>query len=279
MNAKGDLTKFLEEQTEADGHAALSGAKTRSLAIVGHVVEIRDEDDLVAVGVVATHLQPDGSTHWSVETVVARSMRFPAFEDITLDKAIDLVPRDASMSVWSRRRSLDDALARAGHTCLRSLAFMTVPLPLTLTTDLVVDTFASGDEDRLLAINQATFGTHREAGALDAAELETLMSERWFDPEGILFHQIGGADAAFCWTKVHEGGFGEIYRIGVAPQFQGRGIGKEIVVAGYRHLHNKRGAETGTLWVDESNRAAVGLYETLGLRVEERNREFSRPSG
>ena len=90
-----------------------------------------------------------------------------------------------------------------------------------------------------------------------------------------MFHQIGGVDAAFCWTKVHDGGCGEIYRIGVAPQFRGRGIGKEIVVAGYRHLHNKRGAETGTLWVDESNRSAVRIYEGIGMQVEVRNREFS----
>lgn len=274
-----EFRSFLDTQSEHEGYEALSGAKMRSLAVAGHTVAIRDEDAIVAVGVVATHRQPDGSFHWSVETVIDRSMRFPAFEDVTLERAIELVPKGVSMSVWSRRQGLDDALARVGFERLVSLAYMVVPLPLPVTTDLIVDAFTAGDEERLLSINHAAFGSHREAGGLDETELAALMSEPWFEPKGILFHQIGGVDAAFCWTKIHDGGDGEIYRIGVDPRFQGRGIGREIVVAGYDHLYGNHGIQKGVLWVDESNRTAVRLYEGLGLRVESRNQEFGRASG
>ncbi len=279
MKTTEQLADFLERQRADDGQAALSEAKMRSIDIADRVVSIVDDDELVAVGVAATHIQPDGSTHWGIETVVIRSMQFPAFEDATLERALELVPGGAPMSVWSRRRSLDHALQRAGFECTRSLAHMVVPLPLDATTALPVDGFASGDEGRLLSVNNATFGTHREAGGLDESELAQVMSEPWFDREGVLFHQIDGIDAAFCWTKVHPNGDGEIYRIGVDPRFQGSGLGRQIVIAGYEHLVTNHGAERGTLWVDESNRSAVRIYEGIGMQVEARNREFSRGLG
>jgi ribosomal protein S18 acetylase RimI-like enzyme len=249
------LTDFLEGQRDDDGHAALSEAKMRSIGIADRVVSIADDGELVAVGVAATHAQPDGTTHWGVETVVIRPMQFPAFEDATLERALELVPEGAQMSVWSRRRSLD--------------------LPLAATTALPVVRVASGDKDRLLSVNHGTFGTHREAGGRDESELAQLMSERWFDADGVLFHHIDGVDAAFCWTKLHPNGDGEIYRIGVDPRFQGSGLGRQIVIAGYEHLYTRHGSERGTLWVDESNRSAVRIYEGIGMQVEARNREFS----
>ena len=276
MDATEQLTDFLERQRDDDGQGALSEAKMRSIGIADRIVSISDEGELVAVGVAATHTQPDGTVHWGIETVVIRPMQFPAFEDATLERALELAPRGASLSVWSRRGSLDDALRRAGFECARSLAHMVVQLPLIATTALSVDRFAAGDEGRLLSINHATFGTHREAGGLDGSELAVLMSEPWFDADGVLFHQIDGVDAAFCWTKLHPNGDGEIYRIGVDPRFEGRGLGRSIVIAGYEHLVTSRQAERGTLWVDESNRAAVAIYEGIGMQVETRNREFSR---
>lgn len=276
MDTTDELTTFLDVQREADGHEALSSAKMRSLWVAGRVVTISDEGRVVAAGVAATHAQADGSTHWSVETVVERSMRFPAFEDATLERVLQIVPRDAPMSVWSRRRSLDDALERAGFERVRSLAFMTVQLPLAEPTMLDVSSFADGDDGRLLAVNAATFGTHREAGGLDREELTGLMSQRWFDPLGVLFHEVEGSDAAFCWTKVHDNGDGEIYRIGVDPRFQGRGIGRGMVIAGFHHMAANHAVRRGVLWVDESNVAAVRLYERLGLETESRNGEFAR---
>lgn len=236
MDPDVELKRFLAAQSEADGYEALSGAKVRSLRTPDRSITIRDEDELLAVGVVASHQQPDGSLHWSLETAVDRSMRFPGFEDAVLERSLQLVPAEAPMSVWSRRPSLDQALERLGFSVTRSLAYMTVSLPLEASTGLSVESFADGDEERLLAINTAAFGAHREAGGLDAGELADLMAEPWFDPDGLFFHSIDGVDAAFCWTKVHATGEGEIYRVGVDPLFQGRGLGREIVIVGYDHL-------------------------------------------
>lgn len=277
------LQQFLERQHVSDGFAPLSEAKMAVLGNPERWMMIADDDDVVAVGVVATHRQPDSTVHWTVETAVDRAMRFPAFEDRVVSETLTLVPGDASFSAWSRRASLDSSLGRSGFVPVRSLAEMAVTLPIAIDPiqnppEFEVRSFTEGDVDTLVEINAAAFASHREAGSLDRDQVGSLMEEGWFDADGLLFHEVGGVVAGFCWTKVHGNGEGEIYRIGVDPQFHGAGIGRRIVLAGFEHLEMKRGCTTGFLWVDEANEPAVGLYSGIGLRARSHNREFALPS-
>jgi mycothiol synthase len=280
VKVPSQVQQFLERQLLADGHAPLSEAKMNALHNPERWMMIADEDGVVAVGVVATHRQRDSSLHWTFETAVDRSMRFPAFEDKVVSEVLALVPPGAETSGWSRRPSLDASLERFGFSVVRSLSEMSVTLPVesspTVTEqDFVVRRFNDDDVETLVSINAAAFGDHREAGSLDRGEVESLMAEPWFDPEGLLFHEAGGVVAGFCWTKVHDNGEGEIYRIGVDPQFHSAGIGRRIVLAGLEYLATKRGCSTGFLWVDEANAPAMGLYDAIGLTTRSRNREFS----
>ena len=274
------VQKFLERQRLTDGHAPLSDAKMTALNNPERWVMIADESGPVAVGVVATHRQPDSSVHWTFETAVDGPMRFQAFEDKVVSEVIGLVPPGASMSGWSRRSSLDASLERIGFSSVRSLSEMATPLPIEPNEsdpapDLVVRSFNDDDVETLVSINAATFGEHREAGSLDREEVKSLMSESWFDAKGLLFHEVGGVVAGFCWTKVHESGEGEIYRIGVDPQFHSAGIGRGIVLAGLEYLESERGCTTGFLWVDEANTPAMRLYRAIGFTTRSRNREFA----
>ena len=61
------------------------------------------------------------------------------------------------------------------------------------------------------------------------------------------------------------GKIGEIYVIGVDPEFQGLGLGSQLTLAGLESSH-ARGADEGMLYVDGANRAAQSMYERLGLR-------------
>ena len=93
--------------------------------------------------------------------------------------------------------------------------------------------------------------------------------EDWFDPAGFLLHEVDGRLAAFCWTKVHgdhEPPLGEIYVIAVDPEFQGRGLGRELTLAGLEHLA-EQGLQVGMLYVEDDNAAAVGLYRELGFHI------------
>ncbi|WP_129841793.1 mycothiol synthase [Streptomyces sp. RFCAC02] len=135
-------------------------------------------------------------------------------------------------------------------------------------------TFRPGeDEDAWLAVNAAAFAHHPEQGSLTRTDLEARTAEPWFDPEGFFLavpeddeHRIIG----FHWTKVHEAErLGEVYVVGVAPDAQGKGLGRALTMAGLRHLAADRSLPTAMLYVDADNAAAVRVYETLGFRTFE----------
>ena len=98
-------------------------------------------------------------------------------------------------------------------------------------------------------------------------------AEAWFDPDGFRLYEHDDKVAAFCWTKVHretEPPLGEIYVIGVDPALHGRGLGRQLTLAGLDWLSD-HGIETASLYVDGGNTAALHLYERLGF-VKHRSR-------
>lgn len=271
------IANFLARVEEHDGYPPLSEAKVASLSRPDRYIAVYEADEVVAVGSIGIHPQSDGSVHAAVETAVEPSMRFQQFEERILKATLALVPRGTRCSVWSRRRSLDAALEATGWQAERTLVEMAVALPLAADgAPLSVRTYTEGDAPALVQINAEAFGDHREAGSLDLDEVEELTNQAWFDPNGLLFHERDGEVAAFCWTKVHPNGDGEIYRIGVGSQHRGMGVGKRIVLAGYDYLARVRSCSVGFLWVDASNEPAMALYTGIGLNPRGQNTEFTR---
>jgi mycothiol synthase len=266
---------FLQKLTTADGIAPLSDAKVAQFGNPERTLFIEEGDRIVAAGVAAHHLHVDGTDHWSVETALEGGLRFPEFEERLLQSALALVPADRALSVWSQRRSLDSALAGAGFVATRELAYMSIDLPID-GEDEIIGTRPLQPEDTLevLALNRAAFSSHREAGSLEEPEFRGLLDEVGMGPSGLLVVEEADEIVGFCWTRVHESGDGEIFRIAVDPRNQGRGIGGALVLAGYDHLARNQRVSKGTLWVDISNEAALSLYRRLGMREVRVNREF-----
>ena len=164
-------------------------------------------------------------------------------------------------------------------------------------------TFEPGrDEAGWLALNARAFADHPEQGEWDADDLAQREREAWFDPSGFFVAERGtqegdaaghdaeaGADGArrmvgFHWTKVHGGHpgkhhgdigphehsghghepIGEVYVLGVDPDERGSGIARALTLLGLRHLRSKGLGEV-MLYVDESNTAAIRLYESMGF--------------
>lgn len=140
-----------------------------------------------------------------------------------------------------------------------------------------VRTFIPGqDEDAWVRLNQRAFAHHPEQGAWTKEDLELREREPWFDPDGFFLAEREGRLAGFHWTKIHGGqvqagngqhgheAIGEVYVVGVDPDERGSGLGRALTLIGLRYLRG-RGLLQVMLYVDETNSAAIGLYESLGF--------------
>ena len=196
-------------------------------------------------------------------------------EHVAATKLADALGFERHRTLWQMRRSLHASLPEARFP-----------------TGIRVAPFAVGkDEHDVLALNAAAFAHLPDQGSWTQEDLVRREREAWFDPAGVLLawdddDQLAG----FHWTKVHGGDhamgpvdharlhaegihhahdhgheeLGEVYVIGVAPDWQGTGLGRALLVAGLRHLAS-RGLPQAMLYVDASNTAAIGLYASLGF--------------
>ncbi|MGW5413075.1 mycothiol synthase [Actinomadura geliboluensis] len=140
------------------------------------------------------------------------------------------------------------------------------PLPEVRVADGVgIRAFEPGrDEEAWLAVNARAFADHPEQGAWTMDDVRAREAEGWFDPAGFFLAEREGRLAGFHWTKVHPGKIGEVYVVGVDPDAQGLGLGRTLTLVGLHHLRSI-GMDQIMLYVDESNVAAVRLYESLGF--------------
>jgi mycothiol synthase len=120
------------------------------------------------------------------------------------------------------------------------------------------------DDVPWLTLNNRIFAGHPENGAWTLDDLQARMEQPWFDANDILMLEIHGKLAGFCWLKIEERGetgrVGEIYVIGTAPEYRGIGLGRYVLSRALSHLR-ERETRIAAIYVDESNRAAVSLYE------------------
>jgi mycothiol synthase len=124
-------------------------------------------------------------------------------------------------------------------------------------------------KDEWLALNNKIFSAHPDQGNWVMEDLENRMREPWFDPEGFFIATQNRKMVGFCWTKIHhdfvnQDPVGELYVIGVDPDFGKRGIGRGLAIAGINHLIEKHLGQV-MLYVDADNEKALALYNELGF--------------
>jgi len=120
-----------------------------------------------------------------------------------------------------------------------------------------------------LELNNKIFKVHPDQGNWAMKDLENRMLEPWFDPSGFFLCINNGVIVGFCWTKIHNDfvnvdPVGELYVIGVDPDYAGKGIGKAVCTEGLIYLRKKQ-LKSAILYVDEDNAAGIGLYQSLGF--------------
>ena len=284
-------------------HAPLSEHQRMVLARHSWVSGTGADASQLAAGIVATGSRPATLVgyaqvtrehrlgEYAVELLVdPEADEEPPVADALLGAAVRLVEAwgGGTVRLWVPKASVaDDALAGAhGFTPERDLIQMRCPLPLAGPgsgggsdggRQLPTRPFRPGvDEEAWLIVNNRAFATHPEQGHWDRATLEEREQEPWFDPEGFLVVESEGRMAGSCWTKVHgltDPPMGEIYVIGVDPDFHGRGWGRGLTRAGLDWLAG-RGLSVGMLYVDADNTAAVHLYRSMGFSSDHVDRSY-----
>jgi mycothiol synthase len=152
-----------------------------------------------------------------------------------------------------------------------------IPLPNPKTT--IRSFLLDIDNDEWLSLNNRIFAGHPEQGRWTNNDLAIRTHEAWFDEQGFLLAIDQSKIIGFCWTKIHGGHthshgeskdhhdhepIGEIYIMGIDPSYFGRGIGKDIALAGLHHLRYQ-GLNSVLLYVDETNSSAINLYTSIGF--------------
>lgn len=132
------------------------------------------------------------------------------------------------------------------------------------------------DEEAWLGVNNAAFASHPEQGGWTLDTIALREKESWFDDSGFLMHWDNETLTGFCWTKLHEDSdpvMGEIYVVAVDPSVKGRGIGRQLTIAGLQHLAHQ-GAPVAMLYVDADNTAAIAVYTALGFEAHHSEHAF-----
>jgi len=287
------ISALLEAASDADGHRALGEHQWLDLVqggregFAGFVARETGHERVIAYA----QISRGNAADWAVEYVVHPRWRSGTGAEIQTDllsTALGVIESQGGghVHLWVPKPGpTDDAVAKAvGMRRGRDLVQMRRPLPVIgESVAITVRSFRPGeDESAWLEVNNRAFHGHPEQGSWDLAVLAERERQGWFDPRGFLLHEQDGRLAGFCWTKVHEaeddarGGadqLGEIYVIAVDPAFQGRHLGRQLVLAGLASLY-ERGVTVAMLYVDHDNEPARKLYFSLGFADDHTDRAY-----
>jgi mycothiol synthase len=298
---------LIERVERTRGHAPLSEHKRMVLArsAWGGGGDAEDPgDDRLDFGIIATaaggtaplgYAQASGdrsTREYAVELLVEPATDGNQVAAALTGATVDQVAASGggALRLWVPRASpTDDDLARRhGFSPERELIQMRCPLPLPAPPNasagasggqLPLRSFRPGrDEPAWLVSNNRAFASHPEQGDWDLGTLVEREHEPWFNPAGFLVLEADGRMAGSCWTKVHAHTtppMGEIYVIGVDPDYHGRGWGRALTRAGLEWLADQ-GLTVGMLYVDADNRAAVHLYRSMGFTEDHVDRSYLR---
>lgn len=178
----------------------------------------------------------------------------------------------------------NDLLAEHGFLPYRDLWKLNCALPLNVdrlekAKELNIRPFTDADTENFLRIQNKAFEWHPDEANMDETELNRRFKQSWYDPADFLLltkEPNGSELMGFCWTKIHKNTkppAGEIYMIGIDPEYQGRSLGELSLRRGFEHLA-KKGLTVGILYVESDNDPANAIYKKLGMELESINRAY-----
>ncbi|MFN2625951.1 MAG: mycothiol synthase [Mycobacteriales bacterium] len=287
---RGAVVDLLNAVADADGRHALSEHA---------LLHVRHGDDAGGSNVLAwdrdalvgyAHLdETDGVLGASAELAVHPAHRRAGVAGQLVGSLLDIVG-DGRLRLWAHgtHPGAERLAARFGFEQTRVLWQMRRSLgpaipDAVLPAGVTVRTFVVGaDEAAWTELNNAAFADHPDQGGWAVSDVEVREAEPWFDAAGFFLAERAGVLAGFHWTKVHGSRgdhahepIGEVYVVGVHPSERGNGLGAELTLVGLHYLR-AGGLAQVMLYVDESNTAAIRLYQRLGFTRWDTDVTFSR---
>jgi ribosomal protein S18 acetylase RimI-like enzyme len=226
-----------------------------------------------AVGVVVREIGPKGEVFLTLLYVFAADAE--AVVRRLLQAAYAVIDRSGGadgktvvkIGVGARDSRLQAPLERAGCRSAYRILNMVRPLGGALPAGAAVQfrLLAADNGADFLAVHNAAFLTSPNGAQLVPEQVEQMR----LAARSRQFLQVGYVDAqpAVILEVDVRGDVGQIHTVGVAPAFQGRGLGR-AAVARALEVVAAAGAREAQLQVVEVNRSAVKLYQSCGFAVD-----------
>jgi mycothiol synthase len=271
-----DVDRLIASIEDRDGISPFSEVVLLALAN-GSGLGLRAELDGILSGYACAVKNPNG-TGWTLEAVATNLDHFNSILGVMLDHMALWGLTDVVL--WVHEPSMIPApakfeLERTLHRMSRALD----DLAIVSQSEYEIDGFRVGvDEEAWLSVNNRAFEGHPEQSGWTVADLEVLMAQPWFDPNGLRMLRIDDRLAAFHWTKLHpdtgDGPVGEVFVVAVDPDYRGRGIGRLVTLEGLGDIAVRQGARRAMLYVDEANVEGMALYGSLGFKSDQIHRAY-----
>lgn len=182
----------------------------------------------------------------------------------------DLPPAQALASSLGLNKTRELLVMAIDGDALREAAVYDNPAGITNSSLKTAPGTRDEVEGKWLKANNEAFHWHPEQGGWDRNRLTRAQSASWFKESNVLFLWEGDELVGFHWVKKHSDELQEIYVVGLAEAYRGKGLGDPLVRLGLRHMANG-GARRVILYVEADNDSAVAAYEKLGFTVAERH--------
>jgi mycothiol synthase len=149
-------------------------------------------------------------------------------------------------------------------------------------SEYVIRSLGPDEADKLTHIQNRTFADSWGFNPNTPDEIAYRINLSSCSPGNILMVYLKNQPIGYCWTRIFaeegsatDGVKGEIHMLGVYPDYRGKGIGRDVLLAGLADLKSK-GVSIVELTADGEEPVALGLYESVGFEVCSRSEWYER---
>jgi mycothiol synthase len=136
----------------------------------------------------------------------------------------------------------------------------------------IIRNLKQGEEQQLTDIQNRSFADAWGFNPNTRDEIAYRINLSSCSPKNIIMAYRGDKPVGYCWTRMlseknRAAGkmTGEIHMLGVDPDFQKKGIGRKVLLAGLSYLKSN-GITSVELTADSENRGGLRLYKSIGFK-------------